>query len=291
MRARRALLYVPGQDQNKIDKAATLDVDCVCLDLEDAVPVPFKEKARKQVAESLQHYTSSRPEKIVRINSIGSGFEIDDLETILPAKPDAILVPKIEHRDQIQWVSSKISSFESKNKIKNGTIPILLLIETPMGVLNLNQIVGCDERIKAIAIGAEDLATCLGATRTEAGWEVFHVRSEIILHTAAHGLQAIDMVYPDLKNLEGLRQSALQGVQMGFSGKQVVHPDQIEPVQDAFTPNKETIQHALRIIEEYHRQLSVGRSVFTLDGKMIEPPNITNAENIIARAKVAGILK
>lgn len=291
MRARRALLYVPGQDQNKIDRAVTLDVDCVCLDLEDAVPMSLKERARRQVAESIKHYTSSRPEKIVRINYIGSGFETDDLEIILPAQPDAILVPKVEHQDQIRWISAKISTFESKKGMKNGSIPLLILIETPRGLLNLSQILDCDERIKAIAIGAEDLATCIGATRTEAGWEVFHARSEILIHAAAYGLQAIDMVYVDIKNLGGLHKAAQQSAQMGFSGKQVIHPEQIKPVQDAFTPDKKTIQQALRILEEYHRQLSVGKSVFVLDGKMIEPPNITNAENIIERAKVAGILE
>lgn len=291
MRVRRAVLYVPGHERKKIEKATTLDVDCVCLDLEDGVPESEKGEARVQVVESLRILSFSGAERIVRINQIGSGFESDDLDAVLPVQPDAILIPKVDHCDQVHWVSSKISDFEEDTNLERGYIPLLILIESPIGIINLDQLAKCDERLEAIAIGAEDLATSIGATRTEAGWEVFYARSKIIMYTAAHGLQAIDMIYGDINNIVGLQEDCLHSMRMGFSGKQVIHPVQINTVQDAFTPNEQEINRALRILDEYRRQLSMGHSIFTMEGKMIEPPNILKAENIIERAKAAGKLE
>jgi citrate lyase beta subunit len=128
----------------------------------------------------------------------------------------------------------------------------------------------------------------MGMTRTPAGWEVFYARSAVVTHAAAFNLQAIDQVYLDFRDIEGLKQEALNGVRMGFAGKQVIHPNQVNPVQDAFTPDDEEIAHALRILKAAEQNRSAGVGAFALDGKMVDAPVIKAAERVISRARAAG---
>ena len=292
MRARRALLYMPGDDLHKIRKATTLDVDCICMDMEDGVAINHKAEARQTIIAALQELNFGRSERLVRINAIGSGFDTADLEAILAAgahiRPDGIVVPKVETPEEVRWVSTQIANAEALQRWSAGEIALIIQIETAMGLVNIRDILAVGGRLQAVIFGAEDLASDIGATRTREGWEVFYARSAIVAHAAAYDLQAIDMVYMDFRDQDGLFEEALQGAHMGFSGKQIIHPSQVKPVQEAFTPSSEYIAHAQRVITAFEAHESIGRGAFALDGKMVDAPVVKGARRVLDRARAAG---
>ncbi len=288
MRARRALLYMPGDDMHKIEKAITLGVDTICMDIEDGVALNRKAEARATILQALHTLNFSRSEKIVRINPVGSGLEEDDLKAVLPGKPEGILIPKVNTAQQVRWVSDQLSEFELAKGWPAGSIILLALVETAQGVVNLKEIAGADTRLQGLVFGAEDLAGDMGLVRTPAGWEVFYARSAVAVHAAAFGLQAIDVVFMDLHDPEGLRAESIQGAQMGYTGKQVIHPNQVAPVQEAFTPSDEAIASALRVVEAARQNQEGGRGAFALDGKMVDAPVVKAAEWVLTRARAAG---
>jgi citrate lyase beta subunit len=290
MRARRALLYMPGDDMHKIRKATTLGIDCVCMDLEDGVAFNSKSAARAAIVEALQSLDFSQAERLVRMNPVGSGLEMEDLTVVLPGRPDGVVIPKVNQAGQIRWVSDQLATAEAQHGWQSGSIKLLIIAESARGILNLESLCTADDRLQAIIFGAEDLANDLGAKRTRGGWEIFHARSQVILHTAAHGLQAIDMVYVDFKDPEGLKDEARVGAQMGFSGKQIIHPDQVEPVQQSFTPGEDEIERARRIIQAYEQHQELGAGAFAVEGKMIDAPIVKRARLTLTRAQAAGKL-
>ncbi len=288
MRARRAILYVPGDDLKKIHKAATLRVDCVCLDMEDGVALNRKEQARSTILEALHSIDFLGSEKLVRINPVGSGFQEEDLRQALSGKPDGIIIPKVETAETIEWAHRSISEVEEEHRWPEGAIRLLAAVESARGIVHLDRIVRASARLEAIIFGAEDFASSVGATRSTQGWEVLYARSAVLTYTSAYNLQAIDMVYVDYKNIPGLVEEARLGAQLGFAGKQIIHPAQVEPVQEAFTPDQETIDRALRLICAFEEGQSAGKGVITLDGKMVEAPMIRAAERILVKARAAG---
>jgi citrate lyase beta subunit len=288
MRARRALLYIPGSDWHKLEKATTLDVDSICFDLEDGVALNRKVEARATVARALQMLNFRRSERLVRINAIGSGLEGQDLQTTLPSRPDGIVIPKVADADQIRWVSEKIAAAERDLGWQAGSVCILAMIESARGVLNLPQIAASDVRLQALVFGAEDWAADVGATRTAEGWEVLYARSAVVNCAAAFQLQALDLLFLDFRDKEGLNAEARRGAQLGFAGMQVIHPDQIDPVQRAFTPDDAAIAHARRVLEAAERNREAGAGVFALEGRMVDMPIIRAAERVLGRARAAG---
>ena len=288
MRARRAILYVPGDDLKKIHKAATLRVDCVCLDMEDGVAPNRKEQARSTILEALQTIDFTDSEKLVRINPVGSGFQEQDLRQALSGKPDGIIIPKAESAETIEWAHQSISEVEKEHNWPEGTIRLLAAVESALGIVHLDRIARASGRLEALIFGAEDFASSVGATRSTQGWEVLYARSAVLTYTSAYNLQAIDMVYVDYKNIPGLVEEARLGAQLGFMGKQIIHPSQVEPVQEAFTPDQETIGRALRLVRAFEEGQSAGKGVITLDGKMVEVPMMRAAERILVRARAAG---
>lgn len=288
MHSRRALLYMPGDDRRKIEKAATLGVDCICMDLEDGTAINKKAEARAVIAKAMKELDFGASERCIRINSIGSGFEKDDLASALAARPDTIVVPKIESAEQVKWVSEQIESYELSNGLALGGIRLLIGVETAKGILNLKEIAEADKRLEAIIFGAEDYAASVGARRTKEATEVLYARLAVVAACAANDLQAIDMVYIDFRDLEGLRREAEQGAGFGFSGKQVIHPNQVPVVQEAFTPSAEEIAYAKRIVESFESSQREGRGAYALDGKMIDMPLLKNAQKVLERAKAGG---
>lgn len=288
MRARRAVLYMPGFDCHKIEKGIHLGVDSICMDLEDSVSAGRKDEARQTVAQALQTLDFGRSERLVRINAVSSGLAEDDLAAVLPARPDGIVTPKVDSAQSLQWVSRQIAAAEEEYDWPAGSIALLGIIETPLAILHLESICQADKRLEALLLGAEDLAAGLGAVRTPEAWEVFYARSALVLYTAAFELQAIDMVCTDFKNLTALRDETRRAVQMGFSGKQVIHPAQVEVVQEIFTPDAEAIAQAQRLAAAFAEQEKQGNAVFVVDGRAVELPNLRAAEGVLARARAAG---
>lgn len=290
MRARRALLYIPGDDLRKVKKGAGLDVDSVCLDMEDGVAMSQKRAARATIAEALRTLDFGRSERLVRINPVGSGLEGADLATVLPAHPDGVVIPKVARAEDVAWVSRQIGAVENDRQWESGSIRLLAIVETALGVVNLREIAAADPRLEVLIFGAEDLAGDVGAVRTREAWEVFYARSAVVTYAAAYGLQALDMVNVDFRDLDFLRAEALQGVQLGYSGKQVIHPDQVKPVQETFTPRDEEITRARRILEEFAAHQAAGKGAFAIEGRMVDMPTVRAAEQVLARARAAGKL-
>lgn len=288
MHARRALLYMPGDDLRKIRKATTLRVDCACLDMEDGVALNRKAEARATIAEALCTLDFGATERLARINRVGSGLEDADLQAVLPAHPDGIVIPKVEFAEQIQWVSMQVAQAEHAGGLPDGSILLIAMVETARGIVNLPQIASASERLQGLIFGAEDLAGDIGATRSPQAWEVFYARSAIVTHAAAFGLQAIDMVYVDFNDAHGLRQEAEAGARLGFTGKQIIHPNQVAPTQEAFTPDEAAIQNALRIMRAFDEHQKAGVGAFALDGKMVDAPILKAAQRVLDRAKAAG---
>lgn len=286
MRPRRTFLYTPGDDLKKIQKASSLEVDCICLDIEDGVAYNRKEAARETILFALTNLDFGRSERLVRINPIGSGLESLDLFAILPGQPDGIVIPKVRSASQIVWVDQQISEYERKNNLPSGDIRLIPIIETAMGIINLKEISGSSPRLTALIFGAEDLAGEIGAHRSPEGSEIFLARSMVRLYAAAFDLQAIDMVFIDIFDLAGLRNEAFQGARLGFDGKQIIHPDQIEIVKEAFTPSPVEITRANTIISEFERHQKAGAGAFILEGKMIDAPMIKSARRLLEKANL-----
>ncbi len=289
MHSRRALLYMPGDDRHKIDKSVTLGVDCICMDMEDGVAVNKKAEARTVIARALQEVDFGRSEKLARINAIGSGLEKEDLQAVLPYRPDGIVIPKMEELGQIQWASDLIEAAELNHGWPVGSIRILVDVETARGILNLKEIAS-HPRLDALIFGGEDYAASVGARRTGEAVELLYAREATVAAAAAYGLQAIDIVAIDFKDLEALRIESEFGAQLGFSGKQIIHPAQVGPVQEAFTPGPEAIAQAKRIVETFDASQAKGAGAYALDGKMIDCPLLKNAQKVLDRARAAGKL-
>jgi citrate lyase subunit beta-like protein len=287
MHSRRALLYMPGDNWKMITKSVTLGVDSICMDMEDGTAVNKKVEARATIAKALQELDFGTSEKLARINSVGSGWEKDDIEAVLPYHPHGIVIPKVESFDQIEWAGKIIEAAELKYGWPVNSIRVLIGVETAKGILNLKEIAS-HPRLDGIIFGGEDFAASIGATRTRDAIELLYARQAVVVACAANDLQAIDIVTIDYKDLDALRIESEFGAQLGYSGKQIIHPAQVEPVQTAFTPNDETIAYAKRIVETFKASQKEGKGAYSLDGKMIDMPLVRNARKVLERAKAAG---
>jgi len=289
-RSRRAMMYVPGSDENKIVKSATLGLDCAILDLEDGVAFNRKDEARGVIRQALERVDFGRTERLVRINPLYSGRAEQDLAAVLPGKPDAILIPKADSAAIVVAVEKIISAFEQSQGWQEGEIALALLIESASAFVNLAEICRASARVQALVFGAEDFCADTGVTRTNSARELLYARSALVLHAAAFQLQAIDMVQINYRDNELLERECREAVELGFSGKTVVHPGQIEVVQRMFTPDEKLVRYALQVVEGAREAQLKGSGVFTLEGKLVDLPVVKRAENILARARTAGVV-
>lgn len=243
-RPRRALLYVPGNDERKIQKASKLDVDCVALDCEDGVAANQKDTARNTIAKFLNNTTLNKyTDWCVRVNSVESGLLLDDLRAICSEKqtrthPPTLLLPKVNAVDDFNYFNECIKNCFGETKPENK-IGLIFYAESCRTIMNLPEI--CSHAIKlgensifqplGIVFGSDDFLATLGGTRTNNSIEILYARQRVVLIAKAFQLQAIDMVYIDFKDLNGVREQSLEGARMGYSGKQVIHPGQVDIVQ------------------------------------------------------------
>jgi citrate lyase beta subunit len=286
-RRRRALLYVPGDDRHKIEKAVTLKVDSICLDLEDGVAANRKEAARGVILKVLMELDFNDSEKLVRINPYQSGIMEADLLSIIQGKPDGIILPKVENAEVIKLLGGELASQEKKNRWERGSIRIIAICESATGILNLREICQADPRMDAVIFGGEDLAADLGAKRTRDAKEIFFARSLVVLNAAAARIQAIDLVCTDFHNIEFVRTEAEEGARMGFGGKQIIHPSQVEVVQNAFTPSMDEVNAAMEVVRAFQKNAGLGKGAFGMDGKMVDMPVVRRAQNVLQRAGVS----
>jgi citrate lyase beta subunit len=264
---------MPGDERRKIEKGIATRPDCVIMDLEDGVAASRKVEARKAIVAALNELDFGRVEKIVRINAPGSGLEEAEIAAVLPARPDSILVPKIESPEQVARI---------RRLLPDG-LPLLIMIETAAAAVNLAAI-AASPGLAALVFGAEDLIASLGGIRTPSNHEVHHARSALVLHAAAFGLQALDMVYVDFNDEAGLRAEARAALELGYSGKTAIHPRQILPITETFTPTPEEVERALRIVKAFEDHQAGGAGAFALEGRMVDRPVVRAAEAVLARA-------
>ena len=287
---RRALLFMPGDSLRKIEKAIALSVDSIVMDLEDGVAFSQKAEARRTVVQALQTLNFGRSERLVRMNPMGSELAEDDLRSTITGRPDGYVLPKAEFAEPVEAVAEFLSLEERARGWPAGQIKVLPIVETALGVMNVREIGLADPRVDALLFGAEDLAGDMGAVRTPTGWEVFYARSAVVMAAKAYRLQAIDQVFFDLNDLDGFEAECRAGRQMAYDGKMVIHPRQVEIAQRVFAPSPEEIERALRIIQAHQEAQAAGLGAFALDGRMVDMPVVRMAEQVLRKARAAGML-
>jgi citrate lyase beta subunit len=276
---------MPGDDRRKIEKGAALGVDGVIMDIEDGTALHRKQEARDTIREALATVDFGRAGKLVRVNPPETNWTRDDILQTIGGKPDAYVVPKVESAETVQTVSEWIGQLEARNGWAYGTVRLLAMIETARGVLNAAQIAEADPRLDALVLGSEDLASTIGATRTPEGWEIFYARGAVVIAAGANDLLALDSIYADFQDEAGLRADALRAAGMGFTGKCAIHPKQVGPIQEIFTPGAEAVDRARRLVEAFAAQQEAGAGAFTFEGKMVDMPMLRSAERVLARAR------
>jgi len=289
-RPRRSLLFVPADDRKKVNKASKLTADCIILECEDGVAMSQKDVARCNINEMLGTINFEHGECAVRVNSVDSGLVTDDLKAVLTGKvlPEAILLPKVENKEQIKWFAEKVTAvIKERNDTKNHKMAFIFFIETPIGILNTRSIMETTIekelpfQAEAGVFGSDDFLANIGGTRTEDAKELVFARQYFVTHCKAFGLQAIDMVHINFKDLESLKRHAEEGAKMGFTGKQLIHPGQIQTVNDAFMPSQDKLEWAEKLVEEFEQHEISGKGAFTFRGSMIDLPLLKQAKNIL----------
>jgi citrate lyase subunit beta/citryl-CoA lyase len=251
----------------------------VILDLEDSVSPEQKDAARKLVSSAIKMIDFRLSEVMVRINPISHGGLID-LAAVLPAGPDAVVVPKCESPADVLAVENAI---KEANLAK--PVSILPMIETAKGILNAYDVASASPMVDAITFGGEDFTQDIGATRTKAGKEIFWGRSLVVIAAKAAGVQALDTVFSDLSDEEGLREDTLEIKGMGFDGRAAIHPAQIEIIHECFTPTEQEMLHAVNVVAAATKARNEGSGVAVVNGKMVDKPIIERAEKLIGFAE------
>lgn len=291
----RSLLFVPGDAERKLDKGLQSGADLLILDLEDSVTFAAKPKAREALGEFLRTHrmAKTRPRLYVRINALQSGLAEADLEAIMPAGPDGILLPKPRSGADVGKLSRMLDEAEKSAGIVVGETRIIpITTEVPASLLVMHTYVDSSPRLAALAWGAEDLSADLGATATRDPSGTLNspfllARNLCLMTSAASGVGAVDTVYLDLRDRDGLAREAMEAARDGFTGKLAIHPDQVAVINQAFTPSLAQIARAKEIVKAF--KAGGGTGVLSFDGEMLDRPHLRRAERVLERAWLAGL--
>jgi citrate lyase subunit beta/citryl-CoA lyase len=284
----RSLLFVPGDDAAKLKKACASAADALIIDLEDSVAPDQKRNARETTAAFLAGDLADTPTLYLRVNEFASGELEADLHVALSDKIAGVALPKARSGDDVRQLSKLLDGAEAKLGLHLGGIGIFpIATETPQSVLAIQSYADCGDRLLALTWGAEDLAAAIGATTNRQADGSYTppfelARSLCLFAAAAAGVQAIDTVYTDFSNPEGLRAESERAVRDGFSSKMAIHPVQIDVINEVFTPSGEEVSRARAIVEAF--EAAPGAGVLAIDGRMIDRPHLRQAENILTRA-------
>jgi citrate lyase subunit beta / citryl-CoA lyase len=283
IRPRRSALYMPGANARALEKAKTLACDAVIIDLEDAVAPDSKEKAREQVMTAVAARGFGAREVIVRINGLDTAWWLDDLKAAASAGPDGILVPKVSRPDDLQTVVTRLLDIAAGRRIA-----LWAMIETPLAIINAAEIAAtaCDgeTRLAGFVMGTNDLAKETRARLIDGRAPMIPWLAAAVLAAHAYGIDILDGVYNGIRDVEGFRRECVQGRDMGFDGKTLVHPDQIAPCNAAFSPTDDEIAQARRIIAAFELPENHNKGVVQLDGRMVERMHADMARRTVALA-------
>ena len=277
IRPRRSALYMPGSNARALEKARTLAADCLILDLEDAVAPDAKAEARQQIATALGAGGYGRREIIIRINGFDTGWGDDDLAAMARLNPDAILVPKVSTATDIVDASAKLDA-------AGADVGLWVMMEMPLAVLNAREIAETvtRTRLQGFVMGTNDLAKEMGGQLTPGRVPFLGMLGTCVLAARAYGLAILDGVFNDIQDTDGFAAECAAGRDFGFDGKTIIHPSQIDPCNQAFSPKDEELSQARRIVDAFTLPENAGKGVITVDGRMVE---LLHAE--IARRTVA----
>ncbi|HEX7785020.1 MAG TPA: CoA ester lyase [Methylomirabilota bacterium] len=293
---RRSLHFVPGGNEKMMAKALTLPADGLILDLEDAVTPERKAATRPIVRGWLESLDFGGRERWVRMNPVFTEHAEADLAETIAGRPDGYVMPKPRHAEDVRRVTARLDALEQKHGLPFGSTRLVLIAtETPEGLLNIKEIAAASPRVAAVSWGIEDLSAAMGLPRTrdEAGRYLDiprYARVMCAVAASAAGVEAIDTVYTDIPDLDGLRRECLEGVAMGFGGKISIHPGQIEVINAAFTPSKADAEDAVALIAAFEEHARRGAGAFAWKGQMMDMPHLTRARKIAERARRAGVI-
>jgi len=286
---RRSMLFVPGGNEKIFSKALGLDADALILDLEDAVALERKEEARDFVEKRLGETDFGHKEKVVRINPLESPFGYPDLCAVVPARPDALVVPKVNSVRDVWLVDGIVTQIERARRMPEGGIKLILLIETVLSVLNAVDIASCTPRVSGLLFGPADLTLETRGSITAERQELNYAMSRLVMAARAAGVDAIDQPHLDVRDAEGNVRAARQARDFGFDGKACIHPSQIAAINQAFTPSKEDIEFSRRVIKAFRQASAEGKGAVQVDGKLVEILHVQMAERVLKIAAMAGV--
>jgi citrate lyase subunit beta/citryl-CoA lyase len=289
-RLRRTMLFVPGNMPSMLQNVPLFRCDSVIIDLEDAVGHAEKDAARDLVRHFLMSWKTRDKEVLVRINPLYTKWGREDLSAILPEMPDAIRFPMCETPEMALELDAELSRHERAQGLADGHFGILPSIETVKSVLKAHAIATSTKRIFGLAFGAEDYTASMGIDRTNSGEELLHPRMMVVMAARAAGIQAIDSVFSDVGDMEGLREETEFVKRLGYTGKCLVNPRQIDVIHAVFAPKLEEIERAREVVEAILQAREMGTGVISLRGKMVDAPVVKRAVNTLRVAHAQGLI-
>jgi citrate lyase subunit beta / citryl-CoA lyase len=283
IRPRRSVLYMPGSNARALEKARELPADGLILDLEDAVAPEAKVQARDAIAKALQNGGFGDREVLVRINGLDTRWWVEDLAVIAAAKPDAVLVPKISNPGQLQDLAARIVDMGTDPHIR-----VWAMMETPLAMLNVGEIAASaldsETRLAGFVMGTNDLAKDTRARLVPGRAPMLPWLMSCVAAARAYGLDILDGVYNELGNAEGFAEECRQARDLGFDGKTLIHPKQIEPCNEAFSPTEDEVKAARKMIEAFDQPENENKGVIQIDGRMVERLHAEMARRTVAIA-------
>jgi len=295
MTIRRAAHFVPGANEKMLNKSLETAADALILDLEDAVTPENKDSARVTVSDWLEHVDFGRQERVVRVNPLGSPWFERDVEETMGHPPDSYLIPKVNNANEVAEIDATIREHERSFGHTEGAVKLLILgTETPQGFLNIGDL-AANSRVDALTWGAEDLSAAIGsrANRNPDGsyLPIFeHARVMCLLAATAWDKQPLDTVFVDFNDPSGLRSECLESANMGYTGKITIHPNQIEIVNECFTPSPAEVSEAKELLDLFAAKEAEGVMAFSFKGQMVDVPHLTRAKKIVEMSEaLAGL--
>lgn len=288
---RRSMLFLPGNTPNMLINGNCLGADAVIFDLEDAVAPAEKDAARILVRNTMKYMDFHGCEIIVRINSIDTPFWKQDVDEILPQKPNLILLPKTSCAQDVLAADAYITETEEKLGYARNTVRLMPLIETAQGVENAYAIASASDRVAALFLGAEDLTADLRCKRTKEGREIEYARTRLVVAARAANVDVYDTPFTDVNDDEGIEVDAAYAKALGFTGKASISPRHVEVINRVFSPSEKEIEYAYEVMEAIRQGKEQGKGAVALYGKMIDAPIVARAEQTIAMAKEMGLGK